>query len=60
MKLIALITIVTPEGEVPPGQPFEVDGKDEAESLVARGFAAKPAKADKPEAKKPEADKPEA
>lgn len=50
MKLIAQVTIVADKGgklvEVPPGGEFDIKEKDEAESLVARGFAVKPEKAD--------------
>lgn len=53
MKLIAQVTIVADKGgklvEVPPGGEFDIKDKDEAESLVTRGFAVKPEKAAKPE-----------
>lgn len=60
MKLIAQVTIVTDKGgkavEVPPGEAFDIKDADEAESLVARGFAVKPEKPAAPEGdKKPEA-----
>lgn len=53
MKLIAQVTIVAEKNgkpvEIPPGGEFDIKEKDEAESLVARGFAVKPEKAAKPE-----------
>ena len=48
MKLIALVTLVTAKGNIPPGETTDVIDKDEAESLVVRGFAAKPVEVAKP------------
>lgn len=42
MKLIAKVTLVTPDGEVPPGGEVEIKNKVEAESLIDRGFASLP------------------
>ncbi len=39
MKLIAKVTLVTPDGDVPPGGEIELKGKAEAQSLIDRGFA---------------------
>lgn len=39
MKLIALVTLVTKEGEVPPGDELEVKDAKEAKGLIDRGFA---------------------
>lgn len=58
MKLIALVTLVTPGGETPPGD--EIDIKDEAEAgaLIERGFAeAAPVEPPKAKAAKSEAGK---
>ena len=49
MKLIALVTIVTGKGELPPGSAFSLKDAAEAESLVERGFA-KPAEEAKAQA----------
>lgn len=43
MKLIAKVTLVTPDGSIPPGGEIEVKDKSEAEALVIRGFAVAPA-----------------
>jgi len=40
MKLIAKVTLVTGAGDIPPGDEIDVKDKAEAESLIARGFAA--------------------
>lgn len=42
MKLIAKVTLVTKTGEVAPGAEIDIKDKAEAESLIARGFAALP------------------
>lgn len=39
MKLIAKVTLVTPEGDIPPGDEIEVKDAREAAGLVERGFA---------------------
>lgn len=39
MKLIALVTLVTAGGEIPPGGELEIKDKSDAESLIDRGFA---------------------
>lgn len=39
MKLIALITIATADGDIPPGQPLDIADPDEAQSLIQRRFA---------------------
>lgn len=39
MKLIALITLVTKAGEIPPGAELEVKDADEAKGMIAHGFA---------------------
>lgn len=39
MKLIALITLVTEDGNVPPGDEIEVKDAKEAKGLIDRGFA---------------------
>lgn len=44
MKLIAKVTLVTPEGEIPPGGEVEVKDAREAAGLVERGFAEAPAR----------------
>ncbi len=44
MKLIALVTIEP--GSVPPGDLIDIKDKAEAESLIARGLAALPPKAE--------------
>lgn len=44
MKLIALVTLVTKAGEIPPGGQLDVKDAAEAKLLIARGFAAVPAK----------------
>lgn len=60
MKLIAQVTIVTKDDkgntvEIAPGKEFEAE-KADVDSLVDRGIAVKPVKAEKPEGdKKPEA-----
>lgn len=46
MKLIALVTLEP--GSVPPGGVIDIKDKAEAESLVARGLAALPSKAQAP------------
>lgn len=46
MKLIALVTLVTPGGEIPPGGEVEVKDTAEAQGLIDRGFAKQ---AEKPE-----------
>lgn len=45
MKLIAKVTIVQKDGEVSPGDPFEIRDEKEARALIARGFASEPQKA---------------
>lgn len=50
MKLIALVTLVTADGEIPPGGEVEVKDAESAKGLIERGFAkeaekAKPGKA---------------
>lgn len=54
MKLIALVTLVTKAGEIPPGAQVDVKDAAEAKSLVARGFAAVPAKTSSESALPPE------
>jgi len=39
MKLIALVTLVTKDGEIPPGDELEVKDPKEAKGLIDRGFA---------------------
>lgn len=39
MKLIALVTLVTKDGDVPPGDELEVKDPKEAKGLIDRGFA---------------------
>jgi hypothetical protein len=39
MKLIALVTLVTKDGDVPPGDELEVKDAKEAKGLIDRGFA---------------------
>ena len=39
MKLIAQVTLTTPAGDIPPGGELDIKDKNEAESLIARGFA---------------------
>lgn len=39
MKLIALITLVTKEGDVPPGGEIDIKDAKEAKGLIDRGFA---------------------
>lgn len=51
MKLIAQVTLVTKDAkgntvEIPPGKEIDVD-KEDVDSMVARGFATKPPKAEK-------------
>lgn len=46
MKLIALVTLVTTGGEIPPGGEIEVKETTEAQGLIDRGFAKE---AEKPE-----------
>lgn len=45
MKLIAKVTIVQKDGEVSPGDHFEIRDEKEARALIARGFASEPQKA---------------
>lgn len=39
MKLIAIVTLVTPGGSIPPGGELVIKDKAEAQSLIERGFA---------------------
>lgn len=39
MKLIALVTLVTPGGEIPPGGEIDIKDESEAGALIERGFA---------------------
>lgn len=43
MKLIAKVTLVTKSGETGPGGEIDIKDKDEAERLIAHGFAEVPA-----------------
>lgn len=57
MKLIALVTLVTKEGDVSPGGELEVKDAKEAKGLIDRGFAkAAETKAAKAKAAKAKAD----
>lgn len=39
MKLTARVTLITPDGQVPPGEVVDIRDKAEAQCLIARGFA---------------------
>lgn len=39
MKLIALVTLVTSGGEIPPGDEIDIKDAAEARHLIHRGFA---------------------